>query len=252
MKHWLSKIVRKFSRISTTWRRPLRHARFSFSRKKLQVIGVTGTNGKTTTTQFIARILEQAGKKVAVASTINFQIGDKKWVNASKLTTLSAWKLQQFLRQAVRADCEYAVIETSSHALDQKRVWGTPYAIAVMTNVTREHLDYHKTMEEYRRAKCRLFRLAKQAVINLDMEDPYFFCTDAKQRALFYSTKDQSAHVFAEHIELDFHGTASPSMSSLSGCISRDCSISKTLWPPSAWRGSCISISQSRQKLWGR
>ncbi|MFZ2187237.1 MAG: UDP-N-acetylmuramoyl-L-alanyl-D-glutamate--2,6-diaminopimelate ligase [Candidatus Moraniibacteriota bacterium] len=180
---------------------------FGFPGKELQVIGVTGTNGKTTTTQFIARILERAENKVAVASTINFQIGDKKWVNDSKFTTLSAWKLQKFLRAAVRVGCEYAVIETSSHALDQHRVWGIPYVIAVMTNVTREHLDYHKTMEEYRRAKCRLFRLAKQAVINLDMEEPDSFCVDAKQQALFYSTKDQHAHLFAEHVELDFAGT---------------------------------------------
>lgn len=175
--------------------------------KKLQVIGVTGTNGKTTTTQLIARILERAGKKVAVASTINFQVGEKKWVNASKLTTLSAWELQKFLREAVRSDCEYAVIETSSHALDQHRVWGVSYAIAVMTNVTREHLDYHKTMAAYRLAKRRLFQSAKQAVINLDMEEPAYFRVDEKKYVLLYSTKDPSAHIFAEHIELDFKGT---------------------------------------------
>ncbi len=177
------------------------------TRKKMQVIGVTGTNGKTTTTQLIARILERAGKKVAIASTINFQIGEKKWVNASKLTTLSAWELQKFLREAVRTGCEYAVIETSSHALDQHRVWGISYAIAVMTNVTREHLDYHKTMSAYRFAKSRLFRSAKRAVINLDMENPDYFRVREEKQTLFYSTKDPNAHLFAEHIELDFKGT---------------------------------------------
>ncbi|PJA85129.1 MAG: hypothetical protein CO143_02925, partial [Candidatus Moranbacteria bacterium CG_4_9_14_3_um_filter_45_14] len=175
--------------------------------KKMQVIGVTGTNGKTTTTHLIARILERAGKKVAVASTINFQIGEKKWVNASKFTTLSSWELQKFLQEALRTGCEYAVIETSSHALDQHRVWGISYAIAVMTNVTREHLDYHKTMSTYRFAKGRLFRSAKQAVVNLDMEDPDYFCVRETKQTLFYSTKDPNAHLFAEHIELDFKGT---------------------------------------------
>ena len=175
--------------------------------KKMQVIGVTGTNGKTTTTHLIARILERAGKKVAVASTINFQIGEKKWVNASKFTTLSSWELQKFLQEALRTGCEYAVIETSSHALDQHRVWGISYAIAVMTNVTREHLDYHKTMSTYRFAKGRLFRSAKQAVVNLDMEDPDYFCVREAKQTLFYSTKDPTAHLFAEHIELDFKGT---------------------------------------------
>ena len=134
---------------------------FGFPGKRLRIIGVTGTNGKTTTTQFIARILTESGKKVAMASTINFQIGEKSWVNDSKFTTMSPWKLQKFLHDAVNERCEYAVIETSSHALDQNRVWGIPYEIAVMTNVTREHLDYHKTMEQYREAKCRLFRRAK-------------------------------------------------------------------------------------------
>jgi UDP-N-acetylmuramoyl-L-alanyl-D-glutamate--2,6-diaminopimelate ligase len=180
---------------------------FGFPGKKLHIIGVTGTNGKTTTTQFIAHILMQSGKKVAMASTINFQIGERTWVNASKFTTLSPWKLQRFLRDAVKEGCEYAVIETSSHALDQNRVWGIPYEIAVMTNVTREHLDYHGTMTQYREAKCRLFKRAKQSVVNLDMEDPQFFCVTPLAKTLTYSTKNPQAHLLATNITLDFHGT---------------------------------------------
>lgn len=180
---------------------------YGFPGKHLRVIGVTGTNGKTTTTQFIARILVTAGKKVAMASTINFQIGERQWVNASKFTTLSPWKLQQFLRDAVTEGCEYAVIETSSHALDQNRVWGIPYEIAVMTNVTREHLDYHETMLAYREAKRQLFKRAKQAVVNLDMEDPMFFYVPAPGKTLTYSTRDPQAGVLATGISLDFKGT---------------------------------------------
>lgn len=179
---------------------------FGFPGKKIKVIGVTGTNGKTTTTQMIACVLKHAGKKIALASTINFEIGEKKWTNASKFTTLSPWKLQKFLREAVTEGCEYAVIETSSHALDQNRVWGIPYEIAVMTNVTREHLDYHKTMDGYRVAKRRLFELARKAVINADMEEPEFFRISGKE-ALAYSVKDVSAHLYAQNIELDFGGT---------------------------------------------
>ncbi|MDP2838374.1 MAG: UDP-N-acetylmuramoyl-L-alanyl-D-glutamate--2,6-diaminopimelate ligase [Candidatus Moranbacteria bacterium] len=186
---------------------------YGFPGRKLIVIGVTGTNGKTTTSQFIARILMQAGKKVAMASTINFQIGERAWVNDSKFTTLSSWKLQKFLRDAVAEGCEYVVIETSSHALDQNRVWGIPYAIAVMTNVTREHLDYHGTMARYRAAKRRLFRLATKAVVNLDMKDPEYFCNlssktgEKKKQALTYSVKDPQAHLLATDITLDFKGT---------------------------------------------
>ena len=180
---------------------------YGFPGKKLRVIGVTGTNGKTTTTQFITRILSRAGKKVAMASTINFQIGERTWVNASKFTTMSPWNLQKFLRDVVREGCEYAVIETSSHALDQNRVWGIPYEIAVMTNVTREHLDYHKTMAAYREAKCRLFRLAKKSVVNLDMEEPEFFCGIDGKQTLTYSTKNPQAQLLATDVTLDFKGT---------------------------------------------
>src|SRR3989338_9586759 len=175
--------------------------------KKLVVIGVTGTNGKTTTTQFIARILEQAGKKVAVASTINFKIAGEEIVNRSKMTTLSRLQLQKFLREAVTADCMHAVLEVSSHALDQNRIWWIPCDIAVMTNVTREHLDYHQTMEEYRRAKQRLFLLAKREVISLDMVEPEYFHPDTRKSAIFYSTKNPQAHLLTESIGLDFKGT---------------------------------------------
>jgi len=191
----------------------LANAWYGFPARRLTVIGVTGTNGKTTTSQFIARILMQAGKKVALASTINFQIGERTWVNASKFTTMSSWKLQRFLRDAVREGCTHAVIETSSHALSQNRVWGIPYAIAVMTNVTREHLDYHETMAQYREAKCQLFRGAKQAVVNLDMEDPEYFCNvngdeqGKKKQVLTYGIKDPQAQLLAADITLDFKGT---------------------------------------------
>lgn len=180
---------------------------YGFPGKKLHVIGVTGTNGKTTTSQFIARLLMRSGKQIALASTINFQIGTRTWVNASKFTTLSPWKLQRFLRDAVLEGSDYAIIETSSHALDQHRVWGIPYEIAVMTNVTREHLDYHKTMEAYRAAKGRLFRLAQKAVVNLDMENPQYFCEAGAKQVLTYSTKNPQAHLVASDIALDFKGT---------------------------------------------
>lgn len=148
---------------------------YGFPSRRLKVIGVTGTNGKTTTVQMVAKILEEAGYKIAVASTINFKIAEKEWVNDTKFTTLSSWQLQKHLRRAVRAGCEYAIVEVTSHALDQNRVWGTDFSVAVITNVTREHLDYHKTMEEYAIAKERLFkRVSKNpegvSVMNLNTD----------------------------------------------------------------------------------
>ena len=181
---------------------------FGFPGRKLKVIGITGTNGKTTTTQFVTKILQEAGKKVAMASTINFILDGTETVNASKFTTLSAWQLQRFLSDAVSCGAEYAVIETSSHAIDQYRILGIPYEIAVMTNVTREHLDYHHTMSEYRAVKRRLFERARMAVVNLDMEDPEeYLSARAYGKKNSYSTRDPQASLLAERIDLQLHGS---------------------------------------------
>jgi UDP-N-acetylmuramoyl-L-alanyl-D-glutamate--2,6-diaminopimelate ligase len=174
--------------------------------RNLRIIGVTGTNGKTTTANLIARILEEDGKRVALASTINFRIAGKEWVNASKFTTLAGWKLHRFLRDARAAGCTHVVLETSSHALDQRRVSGIPYAVAVITNVTREHLDYHKTMEEYRRAKRRLFDGAGIAVVNLDMWEPEFFLEGAAKKKT-YGITDHAADIYAEDLVSTLSGS---------------------------------------------
>ena len=155
--------------------------------KNIKIIGVTGTNGKTTTVQMITKILEESGARVAMASTINFKLGEKEWVNATKFTTLSSFQVQKFIAEAVKANCEYLVLETSSHSLDQFRTWGIRYDTAVITNVTREHLDYHKTIEGYRQAKLKLFKNVKNAVVNLDMEKPEEFLKYNNKNIFLYS-----------------------------------------------------------------
>ncbi len=208
MKHFLSLLVsQKLKNVYHLANAVAANIWYGFPAKKLIVIGVTGTNGKTTTTQMIGALLRQANKKVAVASTIDFWINDVQMVNESKFTTSNPWQLQQFLRKAVVAGCEYLVLETSSHALDQNRVWGVPYAIAVMTNVTREHLDYHHTMAAYREAKKRLFERTQDAVINADMLAPEEFAKSVRGQVLLYSTKDKTADIVAGGIQLDFGRT---------------------------------------------
>lgn len=172
----------------------------------LVIIGVTGTNGKTTTSTLIARVLEEDGKKVALASTINFRIAGEERVNTSKFTTLSGRRLQEFLRSAADAGCTHVVLEVSSHALDQRRTSGISYEVAVITNVTREHLDYHGTMEKYRRAKKRLFEGAKKAIVNLDMWEPEFFLAGAREKRT-YSTIDSQADIYAEHLTVSLSGS---------------------------------------------
>jgi UDP-N-acetylmuramoyl-L-alanyl-D-glutamate--2,6-diaminopimelate ligase len=178
----------------------LANVRFGFPSRKLKVIGVTGTNGKTTTVQMIAKILEEAGFKIAVASTINFKIAEKEWVNKSKFTTLSSWALQRFLKQAVSVGCEYAIIEVSSHSLDQNRAWGVDFDVATITNVTREHLDYHETMEEYAKAKEKLFAVVSKnknsvSVVNLNMEFAEKFLEYPVKEKYVYSIENPNVKI---------------------------------------------------------
>ncbi|NCA94251.1 MAG: UDP-N-acetylmuramoyl-L-alanyl-D-glutamate--2,6-diaminopimelate ligase, partial [Sphingobacteriia bacterium] len=179
----------------------LANIRFGFPSRKLKVIGVTGTNGKTTTVQMVTKILEEAGFGVAMASTINFKLGEEEWVNKTKFTTLSPWKVQGFIKKAIDKKCDYLVLETSSHSLDQYRVWGVDYDLAVITNVTREHLDYHKTMKIYREAKLRLFRKARKLVVNLDMENPEDFY-DFPNKEMIYGYTLEDNEVENEEIEV--------------------------------------------------
>ncbi|MBU1089950.1 UDP-N-acetylmuramoyl-L-alanyl-D-glutamate--2,6-diaminopimelate ligase [Patescibacteria group bacterium] len=135
---------------------------YRFPSREITVIGVTGTNGKTTTANLIAKILEANGERVALATTINFQIAEKKWDNLTKMTSLGRGGAQKFLRQAVDAGCNYAVLEISSHALIQHRVWGVNFNAAILTNITHDHLDFHGSLEDYIAAKELLFwQLAK-------------------------------------------------------------------------------------------
>ncbi len=158
-----------------------------FPSRKIKVIGVTGTNGKTTTCQMIAKILEEAGYKTAMISTINFKLDSEEWVNNTKFTTLSSFATQKFIKRAVEKKCDYLVLETSSHSLDQNRVWGVKYDAAVITNLTREHLDYHETMDKYRKAKMKLFQMTSKnngtLIVNLNMENPRDFLKyEAKEK----------------------------------------------------------------------
>lgn len=140
----------------------LMNIRYGFPAKKLRVIGVTGTNGKTTTSFMIHRMLHEAGYKVALTTTVANGMGDNIIPQSEHITTAQAGVLQRRLRDFARAGAEWVVVETSSHALAQHRVWGLPYEIAVMTNITHEHLDYHGTFERYVEAKRQLFKIANR------------------------------------------------------------------------------------------
>lgn len=136
--------------------------------KHLTVIGVTGTDGKTTTTTLIYEILKAAGKKVSMITSVNAVIAGKTYDTGFHVTTPDAWVIQKLLREAVDHNDTHMVLEVTSHGLAQHRVFGIPFAVGVITNVTHEHLDWHKTFTEYLLTKVSLLTRAGVAVINRD------------------------------------------------------------------------------------
>lgn len=159
---------------------------YRFPARGMTVIAVTGTNGKTTTANMIAQILQAAGEQVAMLSTVNFRLAGKSWFNETKMTTISPFALQQFIAQAKGSGARFLVLETTSHAIGQHRIWGIPIDMAVLTNVTHDHLDYHGTLEQYRATKARLFKVARFAVINRDDRSAQYFERTARGTKLSY------------------------------------------------------------------
>ncbi len=209
------------------------HALFGFPGRKLRVIGVTGTDGKTTTVHLIITTLESAGYTVGALSTIQYQVGTRTWANTSKLTTPSPWALAKLLAHMVRAGCHYVVLECSSQRLDQNGLAFIPFDVAVITNITREHFDYHQNFAGYAAAKRRLFqalnhpakilrerrnadrggRIPTVAVANLDDERcASMFREPAERRYGFTLRRDHLPKLNGETSEVGRGGTASISV----------------------------------------
>jgi UDP-N-acetylmuramyl-tripeptide synthetase len=179
--------------------------------RELKLVGITGTNGKTTTAHLLAAVCEAAGERVAVLGTVGYRIGEEQF--KAEHTTPEASAIQRFLRRAVEAGCKVAVMESSSQALDLRRCDALSYSIAVFTNLTQDHLDYHGTMEDYYQAKLRLFdgRLGtppQTSVVNLD--DPYGvrLAAELKERGRHVITYalDAEADVSARAVEYALEG----------------------------------------------
>lgn len=164
---------------------------YDYPGKTMRMIGVTGTNGKTTTTNIVRAILRKAGFKVGLIGTINIMIEDEAIVAHN--TTPDVVDLQRALYRMKEAGCEYVVMEVSSHALALNRVAGCEYDTAALTNITQDHLDFHKTLENYRDAKGLLFehlhegkKENKTAVFNMDDASSPILCDRTKTRILTY------------------------------------------------------------------
>ncbi len=142
---------------------------YSDPSEKFKLIGITGTNGKTTITYLIKSILENCGKEVGIIGTNQNIIGDKVLLTKSTTpTTPNSLELQQLFAEMVHYGAQYVVMEVSSHALELDRVYGCSFDVGVFTNLTRDHLDFHKTMENYLNAKAKLFAISEKGVVNFD------------------------------------------------------------------------------------
>lgn len=184
--------------------------------REIKVIGVTGTNGKTTVTTLIKQILEFDGHKVGLVGTNGNMIGDK--LLPSERTTPESLELQELFRSMADAGCDYAVMEVSSHSLALSRVYGIPFEMGAFTNLTQDHLDFHKTMENYLKAKKMLFPMCKAAAVNIDDAAGREIAQEKTCNMVTYSI-DEASDCRAENVrisakgvlfDLDFKGTKYP------------------------------------------
>ncbi|HKR82303.1 MAG TPA: UDP-N-acetylmuramoyl-L-alanyl-D-glutamate--2,6-diaminopimelate ligase [Candidatus Saccharimonadales bacterium] len=168
------------------------NVKHGFPAHGLQVIGITGTNGKTSTSFLIHRMLHEAGLKAGLMTTVAYGAGLNIKPQVAHLTTPSVGLLHKRITELKRQGIEYLVLETTSHALAQHRVFGVPFSVAVMTNLTHEHLDYHGTFARYRAAKIKLFRLANRnrrglraGIANADDPNGKLFAAAVKNPTLY-------------------------------------------------------------------
>ncbi|MFQ7240954.1 UDP-N-acetylmuramoyl-L-alanyl-D-glutamate--2,6-diaminopimelate ligase [Agathobaculum sp.] len=178
--------------------------RFGHPADSMTMLGVTGTNGKTTTTYLVKHMLEDAGHKVGLIGTNQNLIGDE--VVETERTTPESYELHALFARMRDAGCTHVIMEVSSHSLVLDRVHGIHFAVGAFTNLTQDHLDFHKTMEEYRRAKALLFTISDKGVINLDDPAAGAMLADAKCPCLTFSCEKDAADLTAKNLKLHADG----------------------------------------------
>ena len=176
---------------------------YNYPYKNFKLIGITGTNGKTTTTYLIKSVLENKGYKVGLIGTNQNMVGNQ--VIPSHHTTPDSLELMELFRKMADEGAEYVVMEVSSHSLDLDRVAGCEFSVAAITNVTQDHLDFHKTMENYLAAKSKLFSMCEKGALNAD-DKSCDFIKDRASCALCTYGADNASDIKAENVEMDDRG----------------------------------------------
>ena len=184
--------------------------------RELVVIGVTGTDGKTTTSHMLSSVLEASGARVGRLGTVDVHIAGTADTTTERMTTPEAPEIQRILRKMVDADCDFAIVESTSHGLALNRLDHVEYDVAVFTNVTGDHLDFHETFEAYREAKGKLFAaldhsadkgVPKVAVVNMDDPSANFMLGQSAARPLRYGMESREADVLARNVVLRADGS---------------------------------------------
>ncbi len=179
---------------------------FSNPARKLRLVGVTGTNGKTTTCFLLKAIFESLGHKTGLVGTVKNMVGDKEY--PAHLTTPDPFELNSLFAEMVEQGCEFCVMEVSSQALAQQRVAGLHYESAIFTNLTQDHLDYHGNFENYIAAKHKLFEMCDTAVINCDDEAHTAMVEGTDCRKVTYSVLSDNADYTAKNVEYKTSGVS--------------------------------------------
>lgn len=179
---------------------------YGYPAEKLTMIGITGTNGKTTTAFLIKDILESCGNKCGLIGTVKNMVGDREY--PAHLTTPDALELNRLLAEMADAGCTHCVMEVSSQALAQGRVNGIHFTVAGFTNLTQDHLDYHKTFEAYRAAKHKLFEQSDIAVLNMDDANAAAMVEDTSCKVITLSARSDSADYTAKNIIYRTHNVS--------------------------------------------
>jgi UDP-N-acetylmuramoyl-L-alanyl-D-glutamate--2,6-diaminopimelate ligase len=183
-------------------------ARYGHPARSLRIIAVTGTNGKTTTVNYLNEILKEAGYKTAMFSTAVIEIAGESRINDMNVTVASTRQMQEFFRTAKLARVDFVVMEFPSHAIHQKKLAGVPVEMAIMTNLTQDHLDYHGTMEAYAAVKGQLFAGSPKFIV-LNRDDEWFEFFDqftASGQKITYGEREE-AEARIDHVKLYRKGT---------------------------------------------
>jgi len=202
---------------------------FSGYNKNLKIIGVTGTSGKSTTVDFITRILEQAGNKVTSLSSIRFKVGEKEWENKYKMTMPGRFVIQKLLWQAKKAGCKYVVLEVTSEGIRQFRHKFINFDCVVLTNLSPEHIESHGSFENYRNEKIKLFKATKNIhIINSDDLSAKYFLNISAEQKISFGMKDAEKINLKLNLTGDFNIMNAIAAISVANAYGVDLGICKT------------------------